>query len=146
LNFGFASGDPISWPTFYGLMRPPGTEIGQPLNGKNCDSRVSDQRGPAHPERVHGIADGRARQAIGPSRQDSCAFSKHYPPENYVIGAISDSLKLMAGWVLRWLFAVRTRFHQRLDLFLEFIVLRHQLAVQRTGTRRPRFRPSDQLF
>jgi hypothetical protein len=29
---------------------------------------------------------------------ECCAFSKHYAPENYVIGAISDSLKLMAGW------------------------------------------------
>ena len=77
----------------------------------------------------------------------SCAFSKHYPPENYVIGALSDSLKLMAGWVLRWLSAVRTRLRQRLDLLLEFIVLRRQLAVlQRTGTRRPRFRPSERLF
>jgi hypothetical protein len=79
--------------------------------------------------------------------QSACAFSKHYPPENYVIGALSDSLQLMAGWVLRWLSAVRTRLRQRLDLLLEFIVLRHQLAVlQRTGTRRPCFRPSERLF
>jgi hypothetical protein len=42
---------------------------------------------------------------------------------------------------------VRTRLRQRLDLLLEFIVLRHQLAVlQRTGTRRPCFRPSERLF
>jgi hypothetical protein len=35
----------------------------------------------------------------------------------------------------------------RLDLLPEFIVLRHQLAVvQRTGTRRPCFRPSERLF
>jgi hypothetical protein len=61
--------------------------------------------------------------------RNACAFSKHYPPENYVIGALSDSLKLMAGWVLRWLSAVRTRLRQRLDLLLEFIALRHQLAV-----------------
>jgi hypothetical protein len=41
-----------------------------------------------------------------------------------------------AGWVLRWLSTVRTRLRQRLDLLLEFIVLRHQLAVlQRTDTR-----------
>jgi homeodomain-containing protein len=53
----------------------------------------------------------------------------------------------MTGWVLRWLSAVRTRLGQRLDLLLEFIVLRHQLAVlQRTGTRRPCFRPSERLF
>jgi hypothetical protein len=52
----------------------------------------------------------------------------------------------MAGWVLRWVSAVRTR-SQRLDLLLEFIVLRHQLAVlQRTRTRRPCFRPSERLF
>jgi len=77
----------------------------------------------------------------------ACAFSKHYPPGNYVIGALSDSLELMAGWVLRWLSAVRTRPGQRLDLLLEFIVLRRQLAVpQRTGTRRPCFRPSERLF
>jgi hypothetical protein len=43
--------------------------------------------------------------------------------------------------------AVRMRFRQRRDLPLEFIVLRHQLAVlQRTGTRRPCFRPSERLF
>jgi hypothetical protein len=36
---------------------------------------------------------------------------------------------------------------QHLDLLLEFIVLHHQLAVlQRTGTRRPCFRPSERLF
>jgi hypothetical protein len=53
----------------------------------------------------------------------------------------------MAGWVLRWLSAVRTRLRQRLDLLLEFIALRHQLAVlQRTGTRRPCFSPSERLF
>ena len=53
----------------------------------------------------------------------------------------------MAGWVLRWLSAVRTRLRQRLELLLEFIALRHQLAVlQRTGTRRPCFRPSERLF
>jgi hypothetical protein len=53
----------------------------------------------------------------------------------------------MAGWVLRWLSAVRTRLRQRLDLLLEFIVLRHQLAVlQRTGTRRPCFRLRERLF
>ena len=93
----------------------------------------------------------RCRRSLlrAPGRRDmvSCAFSNHYPPENYVIWAISDSLKLMAGWVLRWLSAVRTRLRQRLDLLLEFIVLRHQLAVmQRTGTRRPCFRPSERLF
>jgi hypothetical protein len=61
----------------------------------------------------------RCRRSLlrAPGRRDmvSCAFSKHYPPENYVIWAISDSLKLMAGWVLRWLSAVRTRLRQRLD-------------------------------
>src|SRR5215468_9232612 len=76
--------------------------------------------------------------------EHSCAYSKHYPPENYVIRALSDSLKLMAGWVLRWLSAVRTRLRQRLDLLLEFIVLRHQLAaLQRTGIRRPCFRSTE---
>jgi putative transposase len=53
----------------------------------------------------------------------------------------------MAGRILRWLSPVWTRLRQRLDLLLEFIVLRHQLAVlQRTGTRRPCFRPSERLF
>jgi hypothetical protein len=43
--------------------------------------------------------------------------------------------------------AVGTRLRQRLDLLLEFIVLHYQLAVlQRTGTRRPCFRPSEPLF
>jgi hypothetical protein len=76
-----------------------------------------------------------------------CAFSKHHPPENYIIGALSDSLDLMAGSVLRWLSGVRMRLRQRRDLLLEFIVLHHQLAVlQRTGTRRPCFRRSERLF
>jgi len=53
----------------------------------------------------------------------------------------------MAGWVRRRLSAVRTRLRQRLDLLLEFIVLRHQLAVlQRTGARRLCFRPSERLL
>jgi hypothetical protein len=76
-----------------------------------------------------------------------CAFSKRYPPANFAVRTLSDSLKAMTGWVLRWLSAVRTRFRQRRDLLLEFIVLHHQLAVlQRTGTRRPCFRPSERLF
>jgi hypothetical protein len=53
----------------------------------------------------------------------------------------------MTGWVLRGLSAAWTRLRQRRDLLLEFIALRHQLAVlQRTGTRRPCFRPSERLF
>jgi hypothetical protein len=53
----------------------------------------------------------------------------------------------MAGRVLRWLSIVRTRLRQRLDRVMQFIFLRHQLAVlQRTGTRGPRFRPSERLF
>jgi hypothetical protein len=48
-----------------------------------------------------------------PAAKGTCAFSKHYPPENYVIGALSDSLDLMAGWVLRWLSGVRTWLRQR---------------------------------
>jgi hypothetical protein len=49
----------------------------------------------------------------------------------------------MTGWVLQRLSAVRMRLRQRRDLLLEFIVLRHQLAVlQRTGTWRPCFRLS----
>jgi hypothetical protein len=80
-------------------------------------------------------------------RTGGCAFSKHYPPENYVTGGLSDSLNLMERWVLRWLRAVRARLRQRLDLLVEFIALRHQFAVlQRTGTRRPCFRPSERLF
>jgi hypothetical protein len=52
----------------------------------------------------------------------------------------------MMGWVLRWLSVEWTRLRQRRDLLLEFIALRHQLAVlQRTGTRRPCFRPSERL-
>ena len=76
-----------------------------------------------------------------------CAFSKHYPPENYVIGHYGIALSSWRPGSLRWLSAVRTRLRQRLDLLLEFIVLRHQLAVlQRTGARRPCFRPSERLF
>jgi hypothetical protein len=75
------------------------------------------------------------------------AFSKPYPLENYVIPGLSDIVKFMTGWVLRWLSATWTRLGQRRDLLLEFIALRHQLAVlQRTGTRRPCFRPRERLF
>jgi hypothetical protein len=78
---------------------------------------------------------------------DGCAFSKPYPLENYVIPGLSDIVKFMMGWVLQWLSATWTRLGQRRDLLLEFIALRHQLAVlQRTGTRRPCFRPSERLF
>jgi putative transposase len=54
----------------------------------------------------------------------------------------------MTEWVLRWLSAAWTRLRQRRDLLLEFIALRHQLAVlqRKTGTRRPCFRPSERLF
>jgi hypothetical protein len=53
----------------------------------------------------------------------------------------------MTGWVLRKFSATWTRLGQRRDLLLEFIALHHQLAVlQRTGTRRPCFRPSERLF
>jgi putative transposase len=53
----------------------------------------------------------------------------------------------MTGWVLRKFSAAWTRLGQRRDLLLEFIALHHQLAVlQRTGTRRPCFRPSERLF
>jgi hypothetical protein len=80
-------------------------------------------------------------------RTSCLSSSKRYPPENFAVRALSDSLKAMMGWVLRWLSAVRTRFCRRCDLLLEFIALRHQLAVlQRTGTRRPCFRPSERLF
>jgi hypothetical protein len=81
------------------------------------------------------------------SSSPACAFSKPYPLENYVIPGLSDIVKFMTGWVLQWLSATWTRLGQRRDLLLEFIALRHQLAVlQRTGTRRPCFRPSERLF
>jgi hypothetical protein len=80
-------------------------------------------------------------------RSDPCAFSKLYPFENYVIPRLSDILKFVTGWVLQWLSAALTWLGQRRDLLLEFIALRHQLAVlQRTGTRRRCFRPSERLF
>src|SRR5262249_21833221 len=76
-----------------------------------------------------------------------CAFSKPYPPEKLCRWALSDSLKFMTAWGLQWLSRVRERLRQRRDLLLEFIVLRHQLAVlQRTGTRRPCFRTRERLF
>jgi hypothetical protein len=53
----------------------------------------------------------------------------------------------MLGWVSRWISALRARVHNRGELLLELLVLRHQLLVlQRTGTRRPCFRPSERLF
>ena len=53
----------------------------------------------------------------------------------------------MTAWGLQWLSGVRERLRQRRDLLLEFIVLRHQLAVlQRTGTRRPCFHRGERLF
>src|SRR5215470_18068662 len=53
----------------------------------------------------------------------------------------------MTGWVLRKFSEAWTRLGQRRDLLLEFIALHHQPAVlQRTGTPRPCFRPSERLF
>jgi hypothetical protein len=76
-----------------------------------------------------------------------CAFSKPYPLGNYVIRGLSGILKFMRGWVLQWLSAAWTWLGQRHDPLLEFIALRHQLAVlQRTGTRRPCFRAIERLF
>jgi transposase len=58
-----------------------------------------------------------------------------------------DSLRFMAGRLSRWISALRARIRCRGELLLELIVLRHQIAVlQRTGTCRPCFRPSDRLF
>jgi hypothetical protein len=57
------------------------------------------------------------------------------------------SLEFMAAWIARWISVLRRRFRRRGELLLELIILRHQLAVlQRTGTRRPSFRPADRLF
>jgi hypothetical protein len=68
-------------------------------------------------------------------------------PRNLAIGAFLDRLPFMAGWAFRWISALRARIRRRGELLLELIVLRHQLAVlQRTGTCRPCFRPSDRLF
>jgi hypothetical protein len=53
----------------------------------------------------------------------------------------------MAGRTARWISALRTCLRRRGELLLESIILRHQLAVlQRTGTRRPCFRPADRMF
>jgi hypothetical protein len=71
---------------------------------------------------------GLARWSVPRQRTHHCAFSKHYPAENYVIGALSDSLDLMVRWVLRWLSGVRTRLRKRRDLLVEFIVLHSDQA------------------
>jgi hypothetical protein len=47
----------------------------------------------------------------------------------HVIRALSDILKFMTGSVLHWFSAAWTRLGRRHDLLLEFIVLRHQLAM-----------------
>jgi hypothetical protein len=53
----------------------------------------------------------------------------------------------MAGRTARWITALRTCLRRRGELLLELIILHHQLAVlQRTGTRRPCFRPADRLL
>ena len=58
-----------------------------------------------------------------------------------------DSLEFMTGRTARWITALRTCLRRRGELLLEFIILHHQLAVlQRTGTRRPCFRPADRLL
>ena len=60
---------------------------------------------------------------------------------NLAVEAFLASLEFMAGWIARWISALRARFRRRGELILELIILRHQLAVlQRTGTRRPNFR------
>jgi len=53
----------------------------------------------------------------------------------------------MPGWASQWICLVRARLRRRRDLLLEHLVLRHQLAVlERTGTGRPYFYPSERLF
>jgi hypothetical protein len=53
----------------------------------------------------------------------------------------------MAGSLRRFVTAARAAFRARAALVAELIVLRHQVAVlQRSGTRRPRFRACDRLF
>jgi putative transposase len=51
------------------------------------------------------------------------------------------------GRVSRWIAALGARLRDRGELLLELIALRHQVAIlQRTGTRRPCFRPIDRLL
>src|SRR6187200_1861927 len=53
----------------------------------------------------------------------------------------------MAWRTARWISTLRTCLRRHGELLLELIILRHQLAVlQRTGTRRPCFRPADRMF
>ena len=53
----------------------------------------------------------------------------------------------MAGSLRGFIAAARAAYRARVALVAELIVLRHQVAVlQRSGTRRPRFRASDRLF
>src|SRR5262245_60364654 len=53
----------------------------------------------------------------------------------------------MLEWVSRWISDLRARVRRRGGLLLELIILRHQLLVlERAGTRRPCFRPSERLF
>src|SRR6187399_3143930 len=53
----------------------------------------------------------------------------------------------MAWRTARWISTLRTCLRRHGELLLELIILRHQLAgLQRTGTRRPCFRPADRMF
>jgi len=64
-----------------------------------------------------------------------------------VFVALLGSLEFMVGLIFQWMTAVRARLRERGALMLEFIVLRHQVAaLQRTGTCRPCFRPSERRF
>ncbi len=58
----------------------------------------------------------------------------------------SPGVTLMVMLWHRWLKAIRQQFRARWALVIESIALRHQIAVlQRSGPRRPYFRPSDRL-
>jgi hypothetical protein len=92
--------------------------------------------------RLHASERSNAAQGWPPVRSQNLIHER-----NLAVEAFLASLEFMAGCIAQWISALRARFRRRGELILELIILRHQLAVlQRTGTRRPNFRPADRLF
>jgi hypothetical protein len=92
-------------------------------------------------------------EALGESFQsresfvNTCGFSKLNPRDSLVVSNAWRSPAFMMMPTSATLPLVRTESRTRIALLLEGIALRHQIAVlERSGTRRPCFRPWDRLF
>jgi hypothetical protein len=111
-----------------------------------CPARVSVSREALKEHRSSPQALGRPERLSVPKSQ-AVRSQNLIHARNLEAEAFLASLEFMAGWIGRWILALRTRFRRSGELLLELIILRHQLAVlERSGTRRPCLRPADRLF